>query len=279
MTGNIFIAFSIGLIVLSHINDVHAQRAVVFPQRLDKFTVLDTALITITYEVEIVDDTAKFSDKQKDIQILQIGKHISKSYSKLLFEADSINTAAIKSGAVSAPLFQGVIPPIEVFKNYPDNKLTVTYRTFAQGPIYLYVEDKIHFNWKILTERKKILNYTCQKATTTFRGRNYEAWFTSDIPKSEGPYKFDGLPGLILQIQDDKQYYKFNCIGILQNKKQVPIKLWSWQYQQTTRDKLNPLLIRIFDRPVDFIESIGIRIYIKDKTKKFSFPYNPIELE
>jgi len=282
MKGNIFIAFSIGLIVLSHINAVHAQN--VFPQRLDKFTVLDTALITITYEAEIVDDTAKFSDKQKDIQILQIGKHISKSYSKLLFQADSIDTAGIKSGAESGPSFQGIVPPMEVYKNYPENKITVTYRTFLGGPIYLYVEDNVKFDWKILADRKNILSYSCQKASTTFRGRTYVAWFTTDIPISDGPYKFAGLPGLILQIQDTKGHYKYNCIGI--QKTAIPIKMWSWKYQPTTRDKLNVLLKRIHARPVEFANSRGIQFMKMGKNGKpepqnqnYSFPYNPIELE
>ncbi len=52
---------------------------------------------------------------------------------------------------------------------------------------------------------KKVQNYTLQKATTGFGGRNWTAWFCKDIPFNEGPFKFRGLPGLIFEIQDDKQ--------------------------------------------------------------------------
>lgn len=291
----IFVAFSACLLLFANLFTQAQQlvvykgdmpNLVVFPQRMDKYHVIDSALFAITYEVGIINDTTNQNNTQKDIQILQIGKYISKSFSKLLFKADSLNTAAIKSGAESAPLFQEIVPPIEVYKNYPENKITNTYRTFAQGPIYLYEEDKIKFDWKILPDKKKYLTYTCQKATTTFRGRTYEAWFSTDIPISEGPYKFTGLPGLILEIQDTKGQYVYKCIGIQKLKTKLPIKMWSWQYVSTTREKLNASLIRMYKSPIGFLNSIGIQIMKMNENRmlepgdlNYSCPYNPIELE
>lgn len=46
------------------------------------------------------------------------------------------------------------------------------------------------FGWKIENEKKTILGYNCQKATTFFRGRNYEAYFTTEIPYQDGHWKF-----------------------------------------------------------------------------------------
>jgi GLPGLI family protein len=64
-------------------------------------------------------------------------------------------------------------------------------------------ELKPEIKWNIVEEVKMIKNYTCLKATTEFRGRKYIAWFTPDIPISDGPWKFKGLPGLILSITDE----------------------------------------------------------------------------
>ena len=68
--------------------------------------------------------------------------------------------------------------------------------------------------WKILDEEKKINNYLCKKAQITFRGRTYTAWYTEKIPISSGPWKFNGLPGLILSISDKEGVYKWEVKSI-----------------------------------------------------------------
>ncbi len=73
---------------------------------------------------------------------------------------------------------------------------------------YVVKDDSLNMNWEIHNEKRTIGNYVCSKATTEFRGRNYTAWFTSKIPVDYGPRKFSGLPGLILEIYDDKGVYK-----------------------------------------------------------------------
>ncbi len=55
-----------------------------------------------------------------------------------------------------------------------------------------------------------------------FRGRTWEAWFTNQIPVSNGPWKFHGLPGIIMQVSNDQNHFSFTCIGISREK--VPIK-------------------------------------------------------
>lgn len=258
----------------------------VAPKSLDKFKVVDSSILTITYDVNIVIDTTKPSDMQNEILVLQIGENISKSYSKLLFQADSIYTEYIKKGLAQLPKFPRNVPPVEVYKNFPANKNTVTYRTFGEGPTYLYTENKIAFDWKILPDSKKYLGYSCQKATTTFRGRAYEAWFTLDIPISEGPYKFAGLPGLILQIRDTNNQYVYNCIGIQKGNKPNAIKMWDWKYETITREKLNIFLKRIHENPIGYLKTSGISVMQKGGNRKIEpvsesirSPYNPIELE
>ena len=70
-------------------------------------------------------------------------------------------------------------------------------------------------------ETKEILGYNCQKATCKFRGRNYEVWYSPDIPMNGGLWKFSGLPGLILMANDAQHQFEFICEKIEKNS--VPI--------------------------------------------------------
>lgn len=88
----------------------------------------------------------------------------------------------------------------------------------AQEPVLdevVNVEEEIpQFKWQITGEQKKIAEHGCYEATTTFRGRSYSVWFTPDIPLDVGPWKFSGLPGAILQVNDKEGRYNWYCKSI-----------------------------------------------------------------
>lgn len=78
---------------------------------------------------------------------------------------------------------------------------------------YLY-EPIPKLKWKLLSQKKKVQNIPCLKATTHFRGRDYTAWYAPSIPVPYGPWKFGGLPGLILEISDAAKAVHFTAINI-----------------------------------------------------------------
>jgi len=79
---------------------------------------------------------------------------------------------------------------------------------------YAVYESLPKMQWKLFNDKKKIGNYECKKATTEFRGRQYEVWYTEKIPISLGPWKFNGLPGLILHAEDKEGIYKWEVNNI-----------------------------------------------------------------
>lgn len=105
-----------------------------------------------------------------------------------------------------------------VYKTYPNMKVQFVEK-IASGftPANIGYNEEPKFNWKILSEKQKIGEYNTQKATTEFGGRKWTAWFSSDIPFQDGPYKFSGLPGLIVKIEDEGKNYSW----ILQGNKKV----------------------------------------------------------
>lgn len=112
-----------------------------------------------------------------------------------------------------------------------------------------YTESLPHFSWNITEEQKTIDNYVCQKATCTFGGRTYEAWFAPDIPINDGPWKFYGLPGLILEVYDKQHHYEFQFLGMrpCAGKIEIPVV----DYTKTTKKEY----LRIKQMSIDDPES------------------------
>jgi len=110
-------------------------------------------------------------------------KHTSTKESKLDYSDSSITLKGTK---------------IDTYNIYTKEKNEVVTYDIREDIIYRIVEESTKFKWKLKSDVKKIGKYNCQSAEVSFRGRNYIAWYTSEIPVSSGPYKFYGLPGLIV---------------------------------------------------------------------------------
>jgi GLPGLI family protein len=190
--------------------------------------VLDHAQFKFYYEYAWEFDTLTYNDNREDLIILQVGQNLSKSYSYFTFQTDSLRDTPdgrtvfreSLNKALKEQMARGERPNppyyrrmgTMVYKDYPEGEMTVT---DAIGGSYYIYEDELHSqNWLITDSIKTILDYTCQMAVSDFRGRRWTAWFAQDIPISDGPWKFSGLPGLIMEAYDAKKHYHFNIVGI-----------------------------------------------------------------
>ncbi len=90
---------------------------------------------------------------------------------------------------------------------------------------FQFTSESIIFNWKLIDESKIYKNMNIQKAEVVIFGRKWIAWFTKDIPSNDGPYKFSGLPGLIVSISDEENIYNFNLIEILKLRKMTNLNI------------------------------------------------------
>lgn len=129
----------------------------------------------------------------------------------------------------------------------------------SRDRFFIKIDDQL--KWEILPETMVIANFNCQKAEVEYGGRNWSAWFTKEIPVSEGPYYFHGLPGLILQIQDDQQDYVFKATEInnLANNSLFEID----GGRQITWKQFNKILQDYFDSPYNFAKAKGMKV-VKD---------------
>ena len=111
-----------------------------------------------------------------------------------------------------------------IYRNLKEGKLSVYSSIF--GSKYVYEEDIPRMSWSIREDSTAtVLGYTCHYASTTFRGRRWEVWYAPDIPLDLGPWKFSGLPGLILQA-DCKGFIRIDACGI-SDKNLTPITFYN----------------------------------------------------
>lgn len=103
------------------------------------------------------------------------------------------------------------INKLDTLKNsiFLDKINTKTYTVIENNPDISYYEELTPIHWELSNEQKKIDKYLCNKAEAKFRGRNYIAYYTEEIPVSNGPFKFWGLPGLIMEIYDSNNEVYF----------------------------------------------------------------------
>jgi len=244
--------------------------------------VLDTCIISIQYQMSCINDVKNPEKVKTNTMVLQIGRRISKFTDFMFLKVNSLikQYAEQKRNSVEAmtkllPLAKGTTQ-LNIYKNYPKNKITTTDLIPFEGT-FMYVENKEKPLWRIGDGSITVCGYECKKATTTFRGRNYTAWYAPKIAISDGPWKFWGLPGLILKVTDDKKEYDFECIAVNKSIELNQIFITKKDYINTTKAKFNDALKKLNENPGAAIQASGrIKGGLQDKMK--SRPYNPIEL-
>jgi GLPGLI family protein len=166
------------------------------------------------YEYTFIPDSTNIADILTEMMVLNVQKDRSEYYSSVRYSSDSAQFADYQKGINSMPRGNALVN--EWVTKYP-NSNQIFHTTFLISDKYK-VKQEIQLDWKLTNEFSKILNYDVQKATTEFGGRKWTAWFTKEIPIPDGPYKFKGLPGLILKIEDSGRNHVFELRGIKSNQ-------------------------------------------------------------
>lgn len=194
----------------------------------------EPAVLEVQYLKTTVTDTL-VNRSYSDPMTLRIGKTSAMFYPTKRMWADSLlqtNYALYdKLHREMNPAGQSDYKPVGgierefLFRNINDGE-TMVYRKIT-GDACSYVEQTGHPVWELTSETKEILGYTCQLAKCDFRGRIWHAWFSSDIPVNEGPWKLFGLPGLVLEANDEKNHYTYKAVGLYtRNLQPVGIRLY-----------------------------------------------------
>ncbi|GHT71710.1 hypothetical protein AGMMS50239_40950 [Bacteroidia bacterium] len=268
-----------------------------YARDVSKTTTIDSGFIRVLYALNAVD--IKDLETYDDLQRLEIGAQYSKYYSLFVFDKDSTTTfelierSAQNNVRYDLSLGDVVIMMIidgkyqgwseylfsEYFKNFSTNELTEYTRMPCSLDKYnaQYSEPLPVQHWEISDDTLTVAGYLCQKATCRFRGRDYTAWFSNDIPINNGPWKFGGLPGLILKVYDKDKLCTFECVGMENHKQKYPVTLLNSLKQYNKMDRMKLWKLK---------KSVQENYYhLSGSTPKNGrafpklYPYNPLELE
>ncbi|MBR1788054.1 MAG: GLPGLI family protein [Bacteroidaceae bacterium] len=241
---------------------------------------IDKADVTVYYAFNASDikDEATYID----LGWLQVGKHVTKYASYFVAHSDSTyKPTLIQSGAASGyahRAFGGKYPTRwseyqfdEIY--IKDGQLT----EYAIMPMNLdhaccqYTEPMPKQQWMLKDEQQTIHGYRCQRATCHWRGRDYEAWFTTEVPIQRGPWKFGGLPGLIVKISDSKKEYNFELVKL----ERTPRPIMQYNFSRFHKVKRQDML-RLQKR----INVNWVRVLSPEAGNQFpDHPFSPMELE
>lgn len=203
--------------------------------------VIEPALLECRYDHTLQMDTLNPSQKLRDLMVLRIGEKTSEFFSYYKQQDDSIeydpSCAELRKelffkriNNLDSTRKAGTISTYEyIYKNYPQGKYT-TYSSLGLGKRGKYIfitEDIPTMQWTLTDSIKAIHGYKCRKAMTTFRGRTYIAWFTHQLPFSDGPWKLGGLKGLILEAYDQEKHYYYR-IKDIKTQKIPPVTFYNY---------------------------------------------------
>ena len=205
------------------------------PAKLGTKKIVDSSIIECIYNYRVIDHS--LGDMREYHAILELGDSIFKyeSYGSYRLDSALVGKQQMTLGEFF-DFYNKYSPDFKEFllENVNANKLS--YYGKVSIDKFMYHEEVPHIDWALSDSTKEICGYLCHQATATFRGRNWIAWYC-DIPKSAGPWKLNGLPGLILAAQTEDKEHTFTAVSV--RKSSSPITIPDKEYFKTTRERFN----------------------------------------
>lgn len=243
--------------------------------------------LSLKYEFNYLKDSLDKYAVRQDVMRLLIDDDTSYYFSDLRYKGDSLlnidkDRLSFEQLMLNKAKYNANKLGILVIKDKSNASVKVSNKILNKT--YSYTEELKALKWNLTEEQENYLGYPVYKATTKFSGRTYIAWYTPEIPISEGPYKFFGLPGLILKINDTKNNFVFVCTEIKNEKdfshykelfsERKPIKISKRKYYKLEEESTKNFL-KFVNRNTGVMVKPVNSSAIKNNNREQ--PYNPIE--
>jgi len=178
----------------------------------------DTAQVLVHYKFTHVRDTTNRDHPYTENMALYVGKNSSayRSYDNVLEQAEfkkQMQIALANSPDGRVQLNRNRRGSGAEYYEFPNGKKLARKEPLVMET-YLIDDAMPAIDWKINSDTATYGGLHCQKAKGHFKGRDYTAWFCPDMPLHVGPWKLNGLPGVIVEAYDAKKDVQFMFDGV-----------------------------------------------------------------
>lgn len=178
----------------------------------------DTARMLVHYKFAWVRDTTNRAHSYTENMVLYVGQNAGayRSYDGIVYKAQ-FKKAFAEAEAASPDGHpninrRGVGTPVEYYQ-YPNEQKLIT-KDQLMVSSYAIEGPMPAIDWKTIGDTATFGGLHCQNATGHFKGRDYTVWFCPDLPVHTGPWKLNGLPGVIVDARDAKNEVVFKFDGV-----------------------------------------------------------------
>ncbi|WP_028295766.1 GLPGLI family protein [Olivibacter sitiensis] len=174
----------------------------------------NTIIAKATYHFVYIDDTTQRDKPRQEDMVLYLGKEAS-LYRRVAEEESQFYQHKAAGGSDANFDLNSLLEKTASQISFPKENKSYTVERIIES-MFLISDTLPNIPWQIVDENKEIGGYNAQKAIAHFKGRTYTAWFSADVPFPFGPWKLQGLPGLILEAADNKGEVAFQYLGFEQ---------------------------------------------------------------
>lgn len=189
---------------------------------------------------------------KKMVLLIQNGE--SKFFTEKQYEVDSLRSTGFRGFAIGDTDFY-----------VTKNKQNVVSRHYYILADTYKLTEPVKLDWKIEKDIAKKYGYNCQKAILKYKGRDWEAWFTQDIPIQEGPYVFGGLPGLIVEMKDASHSYEFSFSGLKKDFHKIGLEHSNSNPLEISITNLKKLQMDYYNDPFREMRTGNVKAKFKDE--------------
>lgn len=287
-----FILVLASILILSCVN-VNAQISVTYAmdsptftlahEDTDKSQTLDSCYLTITYRFKYKATENDDSLSHDDLMDLQLGRKYNAFFSRNLRELDIKNTKELKTTMQFETVPENYVG-FDLLVNHGDSTTVVTKRIPYTSQVIEYTEKTPSPTYTYIPEDiATVMGYHCHAAKCNFGGREWKVYYTNDIPLPYGPWKLNGVKGLVLRAEDSEHNFVFEAEGLTQ--KPQPIIRYDWNRKTMKKDDWIRFERDMYQNAGAFVRNTGARIIIMDNSEQgfhrlnedWAQYYNPLE--